>query len=137
VVNGVSETRAAAEPAQSLNNCDPVRSDLTARTLAEKMFSNITPAQLEQLTDAGITLTQPEVRTVNGKEIVYTRQYQAGYEVLSMLIDLGDGNIPSMSVTTIQGEMVQFEEQLFAVAGTFQYESKPCSPEEMGTPTGS
>jgi hypothetical protein len=137
VVNGVPETRAFIEPSDVFNQCDTVRDELTARTLIEKMLSNITPAQLEQIADAGITNTQPEFTTVNGKEIVYMRQYQADFEVLSMFIDLGDGNIPSMIVTTKQGEMAQFEEQLFAVAGTFQYEPKPCTPEGMGTSTGS
>jgi hypothetical protein len=33
--------------------------------------------------------------------------------------------------------MAQFEAQLFAVAGTFQYEAKPCDPQQMLTPTGS
>lgn len=137
LVNGVPETRAFIEPRDVFNQCDTVKDELTARTLTEKMLSNITPAQLEQIADAGITNTQPEVTTVNGKEIVYMRQYQADFEVLSMFIDLGDGNIQSMIVTTKQGEMAQFEEQLFAVAGTFQYEPKPCDPVDMGTPTGS
>jgi hypothetical protein len=136
-VQGVSETTASADPGELFNQCDIVKRDLTARTLVEKMLGNITSAQLEQIKNAGIIMTQPEVMTVNSKEIVYLRQYQDDYEVLAMFIDLGGGNITSMSVTTKQGEMVQFEEQLFAVAGTFQYEPKPCDPVDMGTPTGS
>jgi hypothetical protein len=137
VVQGVSETLSSADPGELFNECDIVKRDLTARTLVEKMLGNITSAQLEQIKNAGIIMTQPEVTTSNGKEIVYMRQYQNDFEVLAMFIDLGGGNITSMSVTTKQGEMVQFEEQLFAVAGTFQYEPKSCDLEEMATPTGS
>lgn len=136
-VNGVSETRSSADPSELFNQCETVKSDLTARTLVEKMLSNITSSQLEQLKNSGIMMTQPEVTTSNGKEIVYLRQYQNDLEVLAMFVDLGDGNIPSIQVMTKKGEMSQFEPQLFAVAGTFQYEAKPCDPQNMLTPTGS
>jgi hypothetical protein len=135
VVQGVSETRASGDPTELFNQCNVVTSDLTARKLVEKMLGNFTSTQLEQIKNAGITMTQPEVTTANGKEIVYMRQYQNDYEVLAIYIDLGDGNVPSMNVTTKQGEMAQFEPQLFAVAGTFQYKAKPCDQQTILTPT--
>jgi hypothetical protein len=137
VVNGVSETRTAAEPDAFFDQCNTVRNDLTARTVVEKMLGNMTPDQLTQIADAGIVMTQPEVTLVNGKEIVYLRRYQEDFEMLDMFIDLGKGYVPSMTATAKKGEMTQFEDQLFAVAGTFQYEPKPCDLQMTATPTGS
>jgi hypothetical protein len=126
-VNGVSETRSAVDPAELFNECNTNKSDLTARKLVEKLLTNITPDQLDQMKQAGITMTKPEVVTVNSKEIVYLRQYQNDMEVLSMFIDLGNGYIPTLIITAYRGELAQFEKQLFAVAATFQYTPKPCT----------
>src|SRR5262249_17317323 len=127
-IQGVSETRASADPTELLNECGGSTSDLTARKLVEKLLSNITATQLDQMKKLGITMTKPEAATVNDVEIVYFRQYQrqSDLEVLSMFIDLGSGYVPAMGITAKKGEMAQFEKQLFAVASTFQYTPKPC-----------
>lgn len=132
-VQGVSETRVAVDPTILSSQCDVEKSDFTARTLVEKILGNMTSAQLEAMKNTGITMTNPEVKTVNGKEIVYLRRYQNDFESLEMFIDLGQGYIPSMLIVTKPGEMAQFEDQLFAVAGTFAYTPKPC--DQQGTPT--
>src|SRR5579859_3643446 len=75
-VQGVSETRSAVDPAELTRQCDTGNSNWTARTLVAKLVSAMTPAQLDQLNKQGITLTQPEVTSVSGVEIVYLREYQ-------------------------------------------------------------
>ena len=126
VVQGVSETIASVDQIELFNNCNTQSSNWTAKELVARMLEKITSIQLEQLDSQGITITQPEVITVNNIEIVYLRQYQDDFEVLAMFIELGEGNVASMSVTSKQGEMILFEDRLFAVASTFQYTPKLC-----------
>jgi hypothetical protein len=123
---GVSETISTVDQTELSNHCNNRSRVWTAREVVAEQLSNITQARLDQLENAGITFTQPEIVTVNGVEIVYMRQYQGEFEALSMVVDVGEGNVLGMSVTTRRGEMVQFEEQLFAVASTFQYTPRPC-----------
>jgi hypothetical protein len=129
VVNGVSETIALVDQNELFSDCR-AGSDWTAQKLVSQFLGSITPAQLEQMATSGITMSQPEIVTINNVEIIYLRQFQSEYETLSIFIDLGGGNIPSMRVTTLQGDMAQFEDQLFAVASTFQYTSTPCDKVE-------
>jgi hypothetical protein len=123
-VNGVSETRSAVDQTEVMNNCNTPKTSWTARKLVTQLVNQILPAHLEELTKAGISITQPEVVTINGVEIVYLRQYQGDTETLSIYVDLGGGNIPSMGVSAVRGEMAQFEDQLFEVASTFRYTPK-------------
>ena len=84
-VLGVSETRAASDPTEVLNQCDVANyKDLTARQLVEKILGRLTSAQIEQMKSAGVTITQPEVKVVDGTEIVYIRAYQGDFETLQL-----------------------------------------------------
>ena len=71
-------------------------------------------------------MTQPEIKRVSKKEIVYLRQYQGNIETLNMFVDLGGGSVILMSAVANKGELAPFEDQLFAIAGTFQDTPKPC-----------
>lgn len=130
VIQGVGETVMSVDPTSTFNLCDPESSDeteqWTARELVTELLSSITPAQAQQLENGNITISQPEIVTVEGVEIVYIRQYQNDLEVVAMYIDLGEGNVMSMSAIAHQGELSQYEDQLFAIVGTFQYTPLPC-----------
>ncbi|HEX2905970.1 MAG TPA: hypothetical protein VHO69_03875 [Phototrophicaceae bacterium] len=132
VLQGVAETRAAVNQMELFNKCNTQPHNWTARKLVAQILGNTTPAQLEQLEKQGITFTQPEVVTVNNVEIVYARQYQEGFEVLQMFVDLGAGDVIAMNVTARQEEMAQFEKQLFAVASTIRYTPKRCDETNIG-----
>jgi hypothetical protein len=125
-INGVAETRSSLDPAHMFGDCQSIGDEITAKEFVEKMLSTVTASRAEQLKQAGITLTQPEITTVNGKQMVYLWQYQGDIEVLSLYIDLGHGNIESIAMYAKKGEGGQFEKRLLEVAATFEYTPKPC-----------
>jgi hypothetical protein len=131
LIQGAAETIAAVNPLEVMNNCNIQKSDWTARKIVQKMLT-LTSTQIQQLNDAGVTISQPEIATVSGKEMVSIRQYQGDIELLSIFIDLRGGNVLSMVAYTRRGEMKLFEKKLLAVAGTFEYTPKTCSDD--GTP---
>jgi hypothetical protein len=128
-VQGVAETIVSADPS-TMGECRVGDSGWTAEALVKEIIGQTTPARWEQMEKAGITVTQPEVITINNVDIVYLRYYQADIEALNIYVDLGDGNIESVSVLAVKGEMAQFEEQLFAMVSTLSYTPKPCDPAE-------
>jgi hypothetical protein len=132
VIQGVSETRASVDQTELYNTCGTSTSEWTAREMVSELLGRLTPAQMEQMTQAGITITQPESITINDVEIVYFRQYQGEFEILTMFVDLGNGDVPSVSATTLRGEMTQFEDTLFEIASTFIYTPLPCETENDG-----
>ncbi len=128
-INGVAETRSALDPLRPFDSCKFKGDDLTAKEYVEKLLSTLTASRLEQLKQAGITMTQPEMTTANDKQLIYLWQYQGDIEVLSIIVDLGHGNIESLSLTAKKGEAAQFQKQLFEVVGTFEYTPRPCEPQ--------
>lgn len=127
-IQGVSETLSMVDPAELSNQCGDRNVEWTARKLVEQLLGSLPEARLEYFQTAGITLTQPEVVTVDGIEIVYFREYQTptGNEVLYLFIDLGDSVIPQMIALSKTGEMATFEAQLFDIASTFHYTPRSC-----------
>ncbi len=89
--------------------------------MAAYVVNKLLLTHLEEMTKAGDSITQPEVITINGVEMVYFRQIQHDLETLVILVDLGNNNIPMMRAFAVRGEMAQFEDQLFQVASTFRY----------------
>ncbi len=125
MIQGPSETRVIVDPSELGNDCGPAKTNVTARSIMQKQLS-LLAAQAAQLKAAEIIVSKPETVTINGKEMVYIRIYQGDFEILTIFIDLGKGDVPTLTAYTRRGEMQKFEKQLFAVAGTFEYTPKPC-----------
>ena len=126
MLEGPAETRAGVDPKELGDNCNSRKSVWTARTIVEKMLT-FNPAQIQQFKDQGVTISKPVAVTINGKDIVYFYEYQAKLDTLAIFTDLGNSNVPALTAQAQPGEMKQFEKQLLAIAGTFEYTPNPCT----------
>jgi hypothetical protein len=63
--------------------------------------------------------------------MIQIRQFQDDIEGLSLYIELDDGDVISVVVTSRRGEMAQFEDQLYAIASTIEYTPKPCGESDV------
>jgi hypothetical protein len=95
--------------------------------LVSQILAGSIVEQQDELDEAGVILTEPEVIILNDVVIVYFRQLESEYDTLTMYVDLPNGDVMSVSATALRGELAQFEDQLFAVASTLEYTRKPCS----------
>jgi hypothetical protein len=135
-VTSVPETLAVVDPSEAGNECHVVKTLWTAQSVANAVFTQMISSRLEELTKAGIAITQPETITINNVEMAYYRQFEKDAELLTMFVDLGEGDVMALSAVTLRGEMAQFEDQLFQVASTFLYTpniSETCADSEAQT----
>lgn len=113
---------------RDVTNCRANPEGVTALAVVQKQLPS-TDKQREQYAAAGVTFSEPESTSVNGKDVVLLRMHQPKQDVLLIDIDLGNGNIAGLLAFASEGEMAQYEARLLAIVGTFSYKPKPdCNP---------
>lgn len=109
-------------------DCKANPEGVTALAVVQKQLPS-TQKQREQYAAAGITFSEPERTSINGKDVVLLRLHQPQQDVLLIDIDLGNGNIAGLLAFAPEGEMAQYETRLLAIVGTFSYKPKEgCNP---------
>jgi hypothetical protein len=149
VTNNDRLVNGTLEPGMLQTNVIPPDFNKTGFADMEAVGScNLSPAEIEAITpiavleqqmlseerlisyeEQGATYHEPEAIILNERDAAYMRLFTAERDALVIAVDMGDGNVVSIMAFAYVGEMAQYDDTLFALAGTFDYTHQGCETE--------
>lgn len=101
------------------------RAAITPASVLERQM--LSEARLASMDAQGARYDEPQTLRLGGRDAAYMRLYTPDRDALVIAVDMGQGNVVSLMSFAAPGEMPAYDDTLFALASSLEYDHQGCA----------